>query len=169
MLVEEKIKIYYTDEEGNIVRDSNELDIVAMKDRLRKPDVNEVWASHHHTPEEALKLSFVLSSRCFTIETKRQPIAMFGVVPKTLLGSDRATIWLLATDELKTVRRKFLLGCRSFINGMLKEYLILENYIDARNTESIRWLKWCGAIIEEAKPMGAENLLFHYFYFRRTD
>ncbi len=159
--------IYYDGKEG-MVRTSNELDIDLMKNRLRKSDIDEVWASHHHTPEEALRLSFEMSALCLTVDIKGMPVAMFGIVPQTLL-SDRANVWLLATDGILKVRKSFLKHCKEFIDVMLKEYSVLENYVDARNALSIRWLKWCGAVIEEAKPIGIEKLPFHYFYFGRSN
>lgn len=157
--------IYYDGKEV-MVRTSNELDIDLMKNRLRKSDIDEVWASHHHTPEEALRLSFEMSTLCLTVDIKGMPVVMFGIVPQTLL-SDKANVWLLATDGILKVRKSFLKHCKEFIGIMLKEYSVLENYVDARNTLSIRWLKWCGAEIEEAKPIGAEKLPFHHFVFLR--
>jgi len=159
--------VYYKKGDA-IVRDSEEKDIEALKVNMRKEDIAEVWASHHHTPEEALKLSYKNSVPCLTIEKNGVPIVMFGVVPETLL-SDRANIWLLATEGICKVRKSFIKHCRGFIKSMLLQYSILENHIDARNKISIRWLKWCGATIEEAKPMGEEKLPFHYFYFRRNN
>lgn len=159
--------IYYEGKEG-MVRTSNELDIDLMKNRLRRSDIDEVWASHHHTPEEALRLSFEMSTLCLTVDIKGMPVAMFGIAPQTLL-SDRANVWFLATDGILKVRKSFVKQCRKFIDVMLKEYPILENYVDARNKLSIRWLKWCGAEIEEAKPIGAEKLPFHHFSFRRNN
>lgn len=167
--LEQKLEvIYYKDKKNNVVRTSNELDVEAMKGRLRKSDIKEVWASHHHTPGEALRLSYELSSLCLTIEIEGIPGAMFGLVPQTLL-SDSATIWLLSTDAVYSVSKLFLKECRRFIQIMLKEYSLLENYVDARNTVSIRWLKWCGATIEEAHLYGVEQLPFHRFEFRRVD
>lgn len=157
--------IYY-ENKGIRVRTSDMLDVDMMKKNLRKADVMEVWASHHHDPEIALRLSFELSTFCLTVEDKGEPIAMFGVAPETLL-SDKGTVWLLATDGICKIRRQFLRQSRKYIDMMLEMYPLLENHVDARNVVSIEWLKWCGADIEEAKPWGVEKQKFNYFSFRR--
>lgn len=159
-------KIYY-DKNGIVVRDSAIDDAIAIAWRLRTSDAQEVYASHHHTPKDALVLSYTASDPCFTVEIKGVPAAMFGAVPEGLL-SDRATIWMLSTDDIFKVRKSLVKECRNFIKIMLERYYLLENYVDARNTLSIKWLEWCGAVIEDAKPYGKENLPFHYFSFRRT-
>jgi hypothetical protein len=159
--------VYYKNGDA-IVRTSEERDIEVLKTNLRKEDIAEVWASHHHTPEEALRLSYKMSTPCLTIEKNGIAIVMFGIVPETLL-SDRANIWLLSTEGILKVRKSFVKHCRGFIESMLLQYRILENHIDARNKLSIHWLKWCGAIIEEARLMGPDNIPFHYFYFRRNN
>jgi hypothetical protein len=42
----------------------------------------------------------------------------------------------------------------------------MRNYVDARHARSIRWLKWLGFTIEEARPMGFAGLPFHPFGMR---
>jgi hypothetical protein len=139
-----------------------------MKNHLRLSDVQEVWASHHHTPEKALELSFAVSELCLTVDVKGMPAVIFGITPQTLLDNS-ATVWMLATEKIRHIRKSFVKECQHYIDMMLIRYPVLENYVDARNVESIRWLKWCGAVIEEAKPYGVEQLPFHYFYFGRTN
>ena len=164
-------KIYYN-KNGVIIRETQITDIFLMCDLLRETDKNEIWASHHHTPEEALRLSYEMSTLCLTINIKGIPIAMFGIAPQTLL-SDSAIIWLLATDDfdglIKKKRKEFFIQSKVFIKFMLEQYSLLENYVDARNIPSVKWLKWCGATIEEAHLYGVEQLPFYHFYFRRDN
>jgi len=157
--------VYY-DKNGIKVRVSMPEDVSWMQSRLRKADVMEVWASHHHQPDVALGLSFALSTFCLTVDVKGTPVAMFGVCPVNLLA-DRGIVWMLATDGICEIKKPFLKECRKFIKMMLEQYPIIENHVDARNIVSIEWLKWCGATIEEAQPWGADNLPFNHFYFRR--
>lgn len=158
----------YYNKKSVIVRASRISDVIRMGDHLRKSDVEEVWASHHHTPQTALIDSYNMSTFCLTVLIKGEPVAMFGLAPQSLLD-DHAAVWLLATDKLETIGREFLRESKRFINMMLEQYPLLENYVDARNLVSIEWLKWCGAKIEPAVPYGVDGHPFHHFTFRRAD
>ncbi|MBN2453749.1 MAG: hypothetical protein JXB40_05780 [Candidatus Omnitrophica bacterium] len=162
-----KERIYYN-KNGILVRDATICDAIIIGHQLRESDAREVWSSHHHTPHEALRLSYEISEMCFTVEIKGVPAIMFGAAPPILL-SDRATIWLLATDGILSVRKSLVKECRRFIDMMLQIYPFLENYVDARNTLSMKWLTWCGAVMEDPQPYGIEKLPFRHFYFRRND
>lgn len=150
------------------VRPTRHGDVVAIGDRLRKADVDEIWASTHLGPMEALVMSRKASPICQTVVRGKEPIAIFGCAPEP----ERplvAGVWFLATDELSKIRHSFLRGSRECVQRMLKEYPLLYNWVDARNTESIRWLKWCGATLEDAKPFGPEGLPFHFFSIKRSE
>lgn len=159
------MRVLYS-KDGVIVRKSVIEDVHKLKNNLRKTDVAEIWASHNHTPEEALKLSFEQSVLCLTIENKDEVVAMFGIVPESLLGS-RASIWLLGSDGIEDIQIKFLRNNGKFINFMLSFYPHLSNFVDSRNRVSINWLKKIGAKIHSAVNFGAEQLPFHYFEFER--
>lgn len=157
--------VYYQTQE-TILRRSKPADVDYLSTRLRQSDIEEIWASHHVKPYQALYGGFVNSIITLTIEHKEEPLAMFGISPYTLTG-DKATIWMLSTDRLDEIKGKFLKNNRKVIDFLLGFYPYLENYVDERNIKSINWLKFCGAKIEEAKPFGLEGLPFHHFYFER--
>lgn len=158
------MKIFY-DKNGIKVRSSIKSDIQALKNNLKPDDIREIWSSHNHTPEEALRASIERSVFSATVENGK-PIAVFGIYAENLTDY-KANIWLLSTEDLGKIGRRFLRNSKYFINMMLEYYPYLENYVDARNIESIQWLKFCGAEISEAKPYGVEGLPFHHFCFRR--
>lgn len=158
-------KIYEKD--GIVVRTSTREDIMYLKDRLRESDVQEIWASHNHKPEKALKICLYQSLVCFTIQNGN-PIGMFGISPVDMVGT-KASIWFLASNDLDKIKKRFLKNSRKMIDLLLEYYPFLFNWVDCRNEESIKWLEFCGATIEEPKPFGVEGLPFRYFYFdRRT-
>lgn len=159
------MRIFY-EKNGIRVRTSKKEDCDYLKDNLKQEDVKEIFSSHHHTPEEALKLSLEKSLFCATVENGR-PIAVFGISVENLLG-DKATIWMLSTRDLKKIGKRFLKNSKSFVKYMLEYYPVLENYVHWENKESIKWLRWLGADIEEAEPFGIEKELFHHFTFRRN-
>lgn len=158
-------QFYYKSKLG-AVRDSEIKDVFELADNLRMDDIAEIWKSDHKTPETALLDGFTNSIICFTIERNEKAIAMFGMVPHTILGNV-ATIWLLASPELEKGQRAFLRHSRQFIDIMLGHYPLLINYIDVMNQQSIKWLKWCGAEFGPVIPYGIEKVSFQYFQFKR--
>ena len=159
------MKVYY--EKGDtIIRNSMQEDVEFLNTKLRQSDVDEVWASHHHTPEEALKISITNALLCITAIKNGIPICIFGIHPDSILGN-KATIWFLATDELKKHSKQFLRLSKGFISYFLEYYPLLYNFVDDRNRQSICWLKWCGANMNGAVTYGIEKMPFHYFEFRR--
>ena len=133
---------------------------------LRAADKREIWKSHHRTPEQALIEGYKESIVCLTVELNGKAIAMFGIVPHTILGRT-ASIWFLASSEMNKIQHIFR-HSRRFINLMLSYYPILENWVDIENRQSIRWLHWCGAEFSLAVPYGVEQQYFKYFRFRRN-
>ena len=155
----------FFDKDGIVVRRSVRSDVEYLKSRIRWSDQNEIWASDHMYPHEALKKGLEKSIFCCTI-TNGNPIAMFGIVPQTLLGH-KASIWMLGTDGIEKIKIKFLRTNKKFIDMMLEYYPYLYNHVDERNTVSIEWLKFCGAKVKDPKPYGVERRPFRYFYFNR--
>ena len=153
--------------DGIMIRSSVITDIGPIAQNMRRLDKDEIWAAQHKQPLNALMDGYRKSTLCFTVEHKGNPCAMFGVVPQSFLGN-KARIWLLASNELCKCRRKLLKYDRLFVKYMLSYYPHLSNFIDIRNKVSIRWLEWCKAKFEEAKPYGVEGKLFHRFSFERT-
>lgn len=153
--------------DGIVVRDMTREDVDELKDRLRPSDVQECWSSNHHTPEEALWMCYDESIMRYTVTINSVPAMVFGIASPGFISS-KASIWLLATPEMKKIQRRFIRHSREFIQFFLSFYPLLFNYVDARNHESIQWLHWCGAEISEPEPRGPENDMFHYFQFRRA-
>lgn len=154
--------------ESVIVRDADIQDIVDLAPNMRQSDRKEIWVSRHRTPKSALSSGFTESILCFTVEAKGNPIAMFGMVAKTILGKT-ASVWLLASPELEKIQRILVKHSRHFIDIMLEYYPILSNYVDVENRASIRWLRWSGAKFGPVVPYGVEQQPFQYFEFRRSD
>jgi len=156
--------IYY-DQNGIVVRTAIKSDVDYLKTRLRKSDIDEVWASDHFDPETALRISLEKSLWSATVQNGH-PIAMFGINPEIILG-DKAVVWFLATDDLKLIERRFLRNSKKFIKLMLGYYGVLYNYVKADHHEAIAWLTFLGAKIDEPKPYGKEQKLFRFFKFER--
>ena len=145
------------------VREARLEDAFLMAHRMRKIDVQEVWASSRSRPLEALVNSIKESERARTGLVDGEIACMFGVCRKNLMG-DEGVIWLLGTDLLKKHAIKFLRENKKEIVDISSKFTIIENYCDSRNKVTLKWLRWLGFTIEEAQPYGIYNLPFHHFY-----
>jgi hypothetical protein len=150
-----------------MVRTAVSSDIPRMKDNLRANDIREVWASHNHSPEQALIFSLSVSPYCMTIVNKGVPVAMFGLSPED--NRKAATIWLLGTAAIPDMYVQFLRITRFMIPKMLDMYPLLYNLVDARNEASIRWLTWAGATWGTPEPYGIEQLPFIPFTLTKSE
>lgn len=130
-----------------------------------KPDMEEVWAAGHLTPREATRSSLLVSRDAWTGLADGQVVCMFGV-GSPMICSTVGVPWLLATDQLQKHARPFLRRNRKMVRRMMGSYSILRNFVDARNTTSIRWLKWLGFKVLPPEPFGVDSLPFHPFEMR---
>ena len=132
--------------------------------RLRESDIEECAAALGIPGDEGMQMSYDVSPQCWTGLGATVPVLMFGVGYN---GGEWGFPWMLASDDIKEVRGELMRQTRDYIKAMLNDYPFLLNMIDARQTKSIRWLKWCGFVIEPAEPWGVKGLPFHRFYMRR--
>ena len=149
---------------GITITEAKQEDVISLVPRLRIDDVVEIEALGV-TPLFALSASYRDSSRAYTVKIEGNPIAMFGL---TSVNSEEALIWMVGTDELYTIQRRFLRNSREFIAEALEMYETVYNFVDTRNEASIKWLQWLGARIEEPKEYGINGELFHRFSFSQA-
>ena len=134
---------------------------------MRAADRREVWASHRHTPFDALHYSLKHSERAWTAFIDEEPVLMWGVGRQGCILNDTGSPWLLGADGLKPGEKEFIRQSRRWVKLMQEGYERLENYVHAENRLSIRWLTWCGF------EMSKEPTQFHgedfYFFWRDAD
>jgi len=165
MKTEIETACYYS-QNGITVTRSTRGDAEHLKHNMRQCDKDEIWASHHFTPEQAVDYSIKKTIFCLTVKVAGVPAVMFGVNGESILGH-KGIIWMLATDDITKINFRFARHSRHFVDMMLAFYPYLYNFVDARNTLSIKWLKLLGAKFDTAKPHGVEQKMFRYFYFER--
>lgn len=90
-------------------------------------------------------------------------MCMFGAVPYEIMG-DRAAPWLIGTTVLTEFPTELMRGGRRYLTQVRQRYPKLVNYVDARNTDSVRWLRSAGFEIDPAEPFGVAGLPFHRFH-----
>lgn len=151
--------IYY---ESNrvVVRDSTYLDIFDLSNNMRSQEVAEIWASEHIRPFQAVHDSFDKSAEKRTFLYDGRVAGMFGVIPESYM-SDKGIVWMLTTPEILKMKFTFYKLSRKFIASLLARYVDLYNFVDARNTQCVDWLKRCDAEIYPAEGFGVEKLPFH--------
>lgn len=128
---------------------------------IRQADKDELWASHHFTPEQGILVARGMSLVSYAVSIDGCMFMAFGVAP---LGYRRGVSpWMLATDDIHRFPITFYRHTRNEVARMFEAYQYLENHVDSRNVLSIRWLKWCGFKMHPAEPFGVEQLPFHRF------
>lgn len=135
---------------------------------MRPADVAEVWASNRRRPSEALQGSMAGTRDPKTGLINGRVGCMFGVAEATFLSTDGVP-WLLGSTELPRHAKAFLRMSRAYMQETRLSYPVLRNLVDSRNTQSIRWLRWLGFDILDAKPFGPDRILFHPFEMLRDD
>ena len=123
--------------------------IDAVAADMRAEDRREIWASHRHTPAEALQRSLGRSELAWTCFVHGVPAFMWGVSRQGSLISRVGAPWLLGSERIYAVRREFLKQSRAYVDLMQERFPRLENYVHAENALSIRWLKWCGFVLDD--------------------
>lgn len=137
----------------------------AMAPHMREADRNEIWAASRSQPLDSLRNGVMASSRAWAGLADGEIACLFGVAPQSrLTGSGYA--WMLATPLIEQHQVTFLRHCRPAVADMAKGFTYLHNYVDARNTKAIRWLRWLGFTIHAPAPHGALGLPFHHFEMR---
>ena len=132
-----------------------------LKGRLRAQDRDEVLAACGLPPDAALQRAFADSVLAWAAVRGDRPLAVFGAGRGTAPGT--GSPWLLGTDALDGAGRDFALHSKVYVGHMLARFSRLENWVDARNTRSVRWLAWCGFRVGAARPFGPFRLPFHPF------
>jgi hypothetical protein len=139
------------------IRPATAADALALV--LRKADRDEVEALTGRDPREALVASVERSASAWAGVADGELVCLFGVVPVSLVGVTGIP-WLLGSEFVMRYGRPFLRRNRAWLREMLREFPVLRNVVDARNTVSIRWLGWLGFTLGAPQPMGVRGLPF---------
>lgn len=140
--------------------------IKVIAENMRDADAAEVWASHRHTPLQALMSGWESSHKAAIVSVNGRPCVMLGLVVRDVL-TGTGVPWLLGTDYALKHAREFLKLSPPVIEEMLHMCPRLFNYVHADNIVSIRWLKWLGFKVDAPLPHGPKGELFHRFHMER--
>lgn len=145
-----------------LIRKAAASDAYELAPHLRQRDVEEIRAGTGLEPLPALLRSFNDSTLAWTAFDEDGPFAIFGVGP---LDTDTGSPWLLGADRLTRKHRMyFLQNSRPYITQMHDLFPLLLNYVDARHTDSLVYLKRVGFTISKLIPeWGFERRPFYRF------
>lgn len=133
---------------------------------MRQADIDEVWASNHHTPLEALTKGWEMSDFSTVAMANGEPLVMFGLVKRDILTGS-GVLWMLGSNRVMSHKKELFRQTVLVVDEMLTVCPRLCNMVHGKNVSSIKWLKWLGFTIEEPIPHGPDGDLFHRFYLER--
>ncbi len=91
-----------------------------------------------------------------------EPVGLFGVDPSEV--ENLGYIWMCSTPEITRHSFEFLKGSRVILDALHREYPVLTNLVDARNTVHHKWLRWMGfSFLRTIEKWGARGVPFHEF------
>jgi hypothetical protein len=113
---------------------------------MRKSDRDEIWASHGHTPLQALELG-IKGVECYTVLLEKTPIAMFGLSETGY--PEMGGVWFLGTDAVYKAKKAFYTEAPKYLNKWNETYPALFNIVDLRHEVSIHWMVQMGFIVSD--------------------
>jgi hypothetical protein len=137
--------------------------------RMRRADAAEILASGGYKPLPGLLAALRWSRRhgqAWAGLIDGEVACLFGIGKRTLL-SPAATPWLLTGDLVERHPLLFWRASRAVIAAWLEEHELLEQFVDSRYTQALRWAARLGFTVEEPAPFGRGGLPFNRITLRR--
>lgn len=132
---------------------------------MRSSDREEILASHGLCPVQGLLQSVACSTHLRSFVYRGDAFAILGAGAESAYA-ETGYPWLLGTPAIETHQRWFLRQTKLQIAAMLRRHIFLENWVDARNITSIKWLEWLGFTLHDPQPYGLAGMPFRHFELR---
>lgn len=150
-----------------IVRPATPEDIQDISRRLRRSDQEEIRAIADISPLEAVAASAATSAETLVMDLGGKVICIGGVTPVDAAIGTGAYVWQLGSPEIDANMVAFYRESRTLRDRWLRQYGLLQNWVYAGNTVSIRYLRRLGySLADMPMPFGAYGLPFYYFFIR---
>ena len=117
--------------------------------------------------EDALWNTYSMSTNAYAGRWKGDLVTIWGVAdiaPLEGIGQP----WLVATDEIYSVRVPFLYNCCYYLNELKQNYDHLFNVVWEENKTAVQWLGWLGFELQEATPIGPYQKQFIRFEWSKN-
>lgn len=126
----------------NVFRPHAQGDLCRVWGTLSFEDLRELSSFGSVTPEEIEKALEMDGAQVLTWDTEDGPVAVCGVTPGEYPGS--AVVWLIPGSGAHKRWRWGVRHTEEVLLSLSKDYAVLYNIKDARNTKQIAWLKRLG-------------------------
>ena len=131
-------------------------DVVTVSKNLRADDLREVEGLGY-SPKD-IPYSYLISEVCvYFYDKDDNPAGVAGVVREGVFGK----IWMLCTDVIHNEPIKFVRQAKSWINSIEKDYQLLYNVVDTRNTVHHKLLKHLGFKALSVQHVGPDHLPYY--------
>lgn len=137
-------------------------DVETLIANLRPADLAECQAYGRPGMAEGIRSSARRSLLCWSGFVDGELAAILGVAPIDMLAGIGSP-WMLGTSVLDAHSRVLVRETPEYIGRMLNAFPHLVNFVHAKNTTSVRWLRRLGFTLHEAVPYGALGEPFHPF------
>lgn len=134
---------------------------------LRASDLAECQAYGPHDIEAGIAASARRSVLCWSGLIDGELAAILGVAPVDMLAGIGSP-WMLGTPVLDRHQRVLVRKAPEYIASMLKAFPHLVNFVHAKNTTSVRWLRRLGFTLHAAVPFGPLGEPFHPFEMKEA-
>lgn len=149
-----------------VMRPATAEDAKALAHRLRASDREEVLATHTDV-EEALRGAIAGSAICMVGELGGVPVVILGC-GQHVQNPGVGVPWLLGTDELHRLPGALTGLGKRYVAHFLERWPRLLNFVDERNTASVRWLLRLGFHVAPPVAFGLNGEKFHPFTMARA-
>lgn len=144
------------------VRSATAEDASWFASRLRAADRDELTAASGPDILATLRAALDLSGDFAFVAYEEEPLALFGLA-SIAAPEGAAAPWMVGTPALLSKGRALMEIGRAYCVAAVQEAALLVNYVDARNTASIRWLQRLGFTLGQPEPFGVEGRPFIRF------
>lgn len=148
-----------------LIRPTEPGDAALLIANLRAADRAECQAYGQGDIAAGIEASVRRSILCWSGWVDGELAAILGVAPVNVL-TGMGSPWMLGTPVLDRHQRVLVRSTPEYIARMLKAFPHLVNFVHARNTTSVRWLRRLGFTLHEAVPFGPLGEPFHPFEMR---
>lgn len=132
--------------------------------RLRLADQREIDAKYEGAGDYVFEVTDSLENSrwCNVVTLDDEPILIYGVAPSQAMPHWGCP-WMLATDKMLKLRRRFIKESIDEVELMLVSYPFLHNLVHTKNMRSIKWLSWLGFTIDFEKRHGPNDDFLFFF------
>lgn len=145
-----------------LIRPTAPGDVETLIENLRLADLAECHAYGRPDMAEGIRASVRRSLLCWTGFVDGELAAILGAAPINMM-TGIGSPWMLGTPVLDRHSRVLVRETPEYIAKMLNAFPHLVNFVHAKNTTSVRWLRRLGFTLHEAVPYGALGEPFHPF------